>query len=308
MTPKKMVVITAVADLRKEPKPRALDRKQDFDQETQLLFGEHVLAYEEKDGWVSVEAVEQQEFTHNHRWEGYPGWVQRKALVEVAEFPRPNAVVIAGYAALKKGTSFFSGRLAKLSLGTRLVIVEAEKSKKGWSRVLLADGRRGWVRTGDIRMLSDLPFIHEGSRSSIVDTARRFLGGPYFWGGRSFYDKRNKKVMTGVDCSGLVYLSYRINGLDVPRDAHEQFLKSRRIEAKNLKPGDLIFLSTREDPENFSHVMIYAGDGKIIEAAGEKDGVRETTLKERLGVTPESLGWGDRTELYRVYFGTYIPE
>ena len=61
-----------------------------------------------------------------------------------------------------------------------------------------------------------------------------------------------------MDCSGLVNLAYRAAGLDIPRDAHEQFLRAKPVNA--LQPGDLIFLSERQNPKRIVHVMLYEGD------------------------------------------------
>lgn len=42
-----------------------------------------------------------------------------------------------------------------------------------------------------------------------------------------------------------------------------------------MKPGDLIFYSFRNNGryKNISHVAIYVGDGKVVEASDEKTGV-----------------------------------
>ena len=47
------------------------------------------------------------------------------------------------------------------------------------------------------------------------------------------------------------------------------------INKKDLKPGDLIFYSYKENGEfrNISHVAIYVGDGKMVHAANENRGV-----------------------------------
>lgn len=44
---------------------------------------------------------------------------------------------------------------------------------------------------------------------------------------------------------------------------------------KNLKPGDLIFYSYSNNGryKNISHVGIYVGDGKMVEAVDEATGV-----------------------------------
>jgi len=50
--------------------------------------------------------------------------------------------------------------------------------------------------------------------SEFVDTAKKFLGVPYLWGGVG---------AGGIDCSGLTYICCRVNGVDLPRDAQPQY-------------------------------------------------------------------------------------
>ncbi len=70
----------------------------------------------------------------------------------------------------------------------------------------------------------------------MVEAARGFLGVRYLWGGTSAW---------GVDCSGLVHLCWRSQGVLLPRDAHDQ-AASPRVEPVPLdavRPGDLYFFA-----------------------------------------------------------------
>ena len=126
--------------------------------------------------------------------------------------------------------------------------------------IALADGTRGTV---------PLPASSTGSslRDRIVETARGFLGVPYVWGGTS---------SRGLDCSGLTWLVYRMNGITIPRDGTPQYNYGEKISAKRLQPGDLVFFSTFKPGP--SHVGIYMGASRFIHAATE--GVRVSSLDE----------------------------
>ena len=90
----------------------------------------------------------------------------------------------------------------------------------------------------------------------ITQTALRYLGVPYMWGGTSF---------SGVDCSGFVQSVFAKNGIDLPRMADEQFAIGRRVATSFLMPGDLVFFETYTS--GASHVGIYLGHGRFIHAS-----------------------------------------
>jgi cell wall-associated NlpC family hydrolase len=92
--------------------------------------------------------------------------------------------------------------------------------------------------------------------------AWRFLGTPYVWGGAS--------PATGFDCSGLVQWSYGQVGVRLPRTAQQQYDATVRVAPAELRPGDLVFFAhTYESPDPITHVGIYAGDGRMINAPVE---------------------------------------
>ena len=106
-------------------------------------------------------------------------------------------------------------------------------------------------------------------RRDLVQTARRFIGTPYRWGGSSLED--------GFDCSGLTMTVYRLNGLDLPRKALSQFRAGSPVPAGSLQRGDLVFFATGRKRQ-VSHVGIYSGQGKFIHAPGSGKRIRIASL------------------------------
>ncbi|WP_303851500.1 NlpC/P60 family protein [Seleniivibrio woodruffii] len=107
-----------------------------------------------------------------------------------------------------------------------------------------------------------------GLRKAIVETAMRYIGVPYEWGGVSD---------AGFDCSGLTMAVYRLNGLDLPRVSHEQFEEGSYVSKDELQPGDLVFFDTRR-LGRVSHVGIYIGNGKFVHAPSRGKHVRVENL------------------------------
>ena len=76
------------------------------------------------------------------------------------------------------------------------------------------------------------------------------------WGGTSLTD--------GADCSGFVQQIYKQYGYDLPRVAEDQSQCGTKIPVEDAQPGDLIFYAKGG---HIYHVVMYAGDGKTIEAS-----------------------------------------
>lgn len=92
------------------------------------------------------------------------------------------------------------------------------------------------------------------SGEAIVESAKKYLGTPYVWGGSS---------PSGFDCSGLTSKVYREHGISIPRTARKQAFGGTIISESEARPGDLVVFTQN----NYGHVGIYAGDGKVVDAS-----------------------------------------
>ncbi|WP_051275030.1 C40 family peptidase [Cellulomonas sp. URHD0024] len=90
---------------------------------------------------------------------------------------------------------------------------------------------------------------------SLIAAAEKYVGTPYVWGGESLSEG-------GLDCSGLVQRSLADIGVTgIPRTAREQMtLGSAVPDLDQALPGDLLVFN------GGSHIAIYVGDGKMIDA------------------------------------------
>lgn len=107
-------------------------------------------------------------------------------------------------------------------------------------------------------------------REELVKTTRRFLGVPYRWGGTT---------ENGFDCSGLTMVSYRLNGLNLPRVSRSQFKKGRYVPKSKLRKGDLVFFATAGG-KRVTHVGMYIGDDNFIHAPRTGKTVRVASLSD----------------------------
>lgn len=106
-----------------------------------------------------------------------------------------------------------------------------------------------------IRTSFDAPAERTHIMSDVVVTALGYLDRPYVYGGQN--------MDNGFDCSGFVLsLFQRSLGLKLPRTAADQARATKKIDHKELTPGDLVFFNTMR--RKFSHVGIYVGEGRFI--------------------------------------------
>lgn len=105
-----------------------------------------------------------------------------------------------------------------------------------------------------------------GNGSSIVATAKKYLGYKYTYGGSS--------PSTGFDCSGFTSYVFRQHGKSLNRTAAGQYSNGVAVSRANLQPGDLVMFGK----SGINHVAIYIGGGQIIHASTPSTGVRIDSL------------------------------
>jgi len=222
---------------------------------TQAIFNQPVEILDRRENWLNVKVVD-----------GYSGWVRSKYVdTDACSLKGENCRFRIVVTAKTKKVCAEAGSgvaLKEVVMGTELY---STGQRGGWYEVALPGGRAGWVDgSGCIRVPLD-GHIPQTNASDFIFTAKKLKGAVYLWGGISSW---------GIDCSGLTYICSRVNGVDLPRDADEQFKVGKTVAGiEFMEPGDLIFLSSNEKRTDVSHVMIYMGNNQVIQASSSKGAV-----------------------------------
>lgn len=97
------------------------------------------------------------------------------------------------------------------------------------------------------------------------------------------YSQEKRDSGNYYDCSSLAYYSWKDAGVDISHGgattaaAEAQGLDEagKTVSYEEMQPGDLIFYSFTSNGryKNISHVAVYVGDGKVVEALNENSGV-----------------------------------
>ena len=234
-------------------------------------------------GWAVKATGKKEDFWYVTSHYGYKGYVPKAAVTpvsleeikarEVKLIRRPVIDVLAE-------PKVSADILLTVYKGSLLNVTD--ELADGYYKVKLLDGRSGWVSKtalakrldeDDVLWSADPEYFllqakpdEESFRKQVTETAKEYLGCQYRWAGKS---------PLGIDCSGLVFMSYMLNGVLLWRDAEiKEAWPVHEIEFEDLRPGDLIYFP--------GHIAMYLGHGKYINATGYKEhfGVAISSLRK----------------------------
>lgn len=115
------------------------------------------------------------------------------------------------------------------------------------------------------------PASSTSAGTTAVAAARAQIGKPYVYGGES-------PAEGGFDCSGLTYYAWGRARVALPRTASAQYTATARLSKAQLLPGDFVFYSAGGPHGTVSHMAIYSGNGKIIQARKPGVPVQEVVM------------------------------
>jgi hypothetical protein len=201
----------------------------------QILFGDLFFVNETMGEWLLISTVD----------DSYFGWANslQLHLFSEEEF-RKYTEVKRTYSLIDSilSTSLDKTTSVRYTMGSRLPFYENETFKID-NKIYSHKGQ----------------YIDSTSDNKLIDIAKIYLGSPYLWGGRSIF---------GIDCSGLVQMSFKLKGKFLPRDASMQVKLGNTINfIEEAQENDLAFFENEDS--QITHVGILLDNKRIIHSSGK---------------------------------------
>jgi hypothetical protein len=226
---------------------------------SQVLFGEKYSIVDRSGSWLKIETF----------FDKYMGWIDMDHLQY----------------------SPVTGNSSGHVLNRSLLCYKNDKTKmvlEAGCEVFNPDFRENVFFIGDNHYTTDREFSINfiSTNDSLTDSAMKFMNSPYIWGGR---------IPSGIDCSGLSQLVYKIHGTPIPRDSWKQAETGKTIDfIDQAEPGDLVFFDN--DRGKISHVGIILSRGLVIHASGR---VRIDSIDHQGIFKPEIGGYSHHLRMIK---------
>jgi len=228
----------------------------DAEQVDQLLFGERFDVLEMEDGFAWGQAAR----------DGYVGFVEAAALSARDLAPTHRVSALRTFSYLEP--SIKAPSRGPFSLGALVTAAET-------AGVLTRVEGGGWIPAAHLAPIG-------ADFADPAETALKFLGTPYLWGGRD---------SLGIDCSGLVQQALYAAGRACPRDTDLQAALGAPITRDALARGDLVFWR--------GHVGMMLDETRLLHANAHHMAVAIEPLAEAIARI-EAAGSGAPTGYRRV--------
>ncbi len=199
----------------------------------QILFGEHFKILESRKKWSKIR------LSHDN----YEGWISNKQWIEISE---------EDYKQLEKDVSTITTDV--------LDIITKEQPQPIVIGSILPFYKSGHaLLNNEMYQFDGLTTTGFVKKEKLIENALMYLNAPYLWGGRS---------PLGIDCSGFTQMVYRLQGVDLPRDAYQQAEVGTTLSfVEKSEAGNLAFFDNNEG--KITHVGIILENNHIIHASGK---------------------------------------
>ncbi|MBP7461183.1 MAG: C40 family peptidase [Candidatus Delongbacteria bacterium] len=223
----------------------------------QSILGTPVRILKSDDGYLLIQTPDE-----------YIGWAEASVIYRVTpaeyrSYLASNLVMYTGKVGwIHQSPDPQSPLLSDIVMTSLLTPLGVEK---GWTKVKFPDGRVGYLPSGELVDYQSWKKQIRPTRERVIDLAKQFMGVPYLWGGCT------AKML---DCSGLAQTCYKMNNIQLPRDASQQCFVGDSIPItpglEYAKPADLMFFGRYDSlrqREIITHVGIYLGKHAFIHEA-----------------------------------------
>jgi cell wall-associated NlpC family hydrolase len=205
---------------------------------TQLLFGETFEILEEQKKWIRIK----------NSFDDYISWIDKKQYQPITQktYSKITKEHQLSFELIQPLANITNDSILPIVIGSTLPTIKNHKFEIE---------KTEYEYDGQVTK----PVVTKKTRSLIIENAYLYLNAPYLWGGRSPF---------GIDCSGFTQIVFKLNGINILRDASQQAKEGTAIDfVEEAQAGDLAFFDN--DAGKITHVGIVLGNNKIIHASGK---------------------------------------
>jgi pimeloyl-ACP methyl ester carboxylesterase len=265
-----LLVNRSVDDLRREPSILS-------ELVSQARLGEAGRLLEQQEKWSYIRLEH----------DGYMGWTHTNGLYICTEAEVQAYLKVCTHQVAVGLGGAYAGledqQLAGLvPFCVRLPLIER---KNGRAAVKLPDGRVWWLAENNLQSIPERPYTSPEQIQAALELIRNFVGTPYQWGGRTPF---------GYDCSGLAGSFWAFLGIQLLRDADQQF-RSLPLAEGTLQAGDLLFFGSLDEDETdplkarITHVAIALDEHSFIHSNGAQWGIGYNSFDPTSPIFSQSL-------------------
>jgi len=218
----------------------------------------------------------------------YIGWIDTASVspanqYDVAAWNNIHKIIITELkCTIRKAPDSSSAPLRNVVAGC---ILKKDNQNDEWTTVELSDGQKGFIQNFFVQDLDGWRNSRILNGDNLEKTSITLLGIRYIWGGTS---------VKGMDCSGFTKMVYRLNGMELHRDADQQAHQGMKIDPgkkfEKLRKGDLLFFRSKKKNQSkyINHVGLSLGKSLFIHNSISKN-VRLSSLDPSSNYFDKSL-------------------